>query len=55
MSNRISTAFRDNLTGCPKTSVWNYHSALYNISEDLMSHLHRGGNLKSRKVQNLKL
>jgi len=50
MSNRVYTAFRDNLTGCPETSVWNYHSELCNISEDRMFHVHRGGNLKSRKV-----
>ena len=50
MFNRVYTAFRDNLTGCPETSAWNYHSALNDISEDRISHLHRGGNMKSRKV-----
>jgi hypothetical protein len=51
MFNRIYTAFRDNLADCPETSVWNDHSALYNASEDRMSHLHRGGNLKSRSLK----
>jgi hypothetical protein len=35
--------------GCPETSVQNYNSTLCNIPEDRISHLHRGGSLKSRK------
>jgi len=34
--------------GCPETSVWNFHSTLYNISEERRSHKNRGGSLKSR-------
>jgi predicted acetyltransferase len=35
--------------GCPETSEQSYHSALLNIPEELRSHLHRAGSLKSRK------
>jgi hypothetical protein len=38
--------------GCPETSVTTYLSQLRNIPEEQRSHLHRGGNLKSRKVKN---
>ena len=34
-------------TGCPKTSVNNYHSTLRNISEECRSHLNHDGCLKS--------
>jgi hypothetical protein len=34
---------------CPETSVTNHHSTLRKIPEERSSHLHRGGNLKSRK------
>ena len=37
-------------TGCPETSVQNYHSTLHNILDERRSHLHRGGSLKSRTV-----
>ena len=33
--------------GCPETSVSNYQSMLNNVSEDLRSHLRRGGSMKS--------
>ena len=54
-SNSLST-FRDNLslplntwpTGCPETSVRNYHYSLRNSPEGSSSPLLRGGNLKSR-------
>jgi len=47
--------FRDNLsapssrakkTGCPETSVRNYHSTLGDIQEERRSHFHHGGSLK---------
>jgi hypothetical protein len=34
--------------GCPETSVTNYQFTLHNIPEEMISHLHRGGSLKSR-------
>jgi hypothetical protein len=34
-------------TGCPETSVRNYHYSLSNNPEDRSSHLLRGGSLKS--------
>jgi hypothetical protein len=37
--------------GCPETSVTNYHSMMRCISEERISHLHRGGSLKSHIVQ----
>jgi hypothetical protein len=33
---------------CPETSVINYQSTLLKIAEELRSHFHRGGSLKSR-------
>jgi len=38
-------------TGCPETSVANYHSTLRNISEERRFNLHRGGRLQSRVVK----
>jgi hypothetical protein len=35
-------------TGCPETSVRNYHNTLRNNPEECSAHLLRGGNLKSR-------
>jgi hypothetical protein len=35
--------------GCPETSVWKYQSTLRDIPEEHISHLRRGGGLKSRK------
>jgi hypothetical protein len=37
-------------TGYPETSGQNYHSTLRNTPEERISHLHRGGRLKSRKT-----
>ena len=37
--------------GCPETSVWNHHCRLHKIPEQQISHLHRGGYLKSRMIQ----
>jgi hypothetical protein len=34
------------LLGCYATSIGSYESVLRNISEELKSHLHRGGSLK---------
>jgi hypothetical protein len=34
-------------TGCPETSVPNYHCTLRNIPEGRSSHLRRGGSMKS--------
>jgi hypothetical protein len=39
---------RPSWTACLQTSVINYQSRVRNIPEELRSHLHRGGNLKSR-------
>jgi hypothetical protein len=36
---------------CPETSVNNYQSTLHNIPKEQRPHLHRGGSLKSRKIQ----
>jgi hypothetical protein len=36
--------------GCLETSVRNYHYSLRNSSEELISHLLRGGSLKSRTL-----
>jgi hypothetical protein len=38
------------LIGCPKTSVTNYQSTLFNTSEERKPHLHRCGSLKTRIV-----
>jgi len=38
-------------TGCPETSVSNYHRSQRNNPEDGSSHRLRGGSLKSRKIQ----
>ena len=35
----ISWPLQLGLIGCPKTSVWNYHSTLGNISEERRSHM----------------
>jgi hypothetical protein len=35
---------------CPETSVKDYHSTLRNTPEEGISHLHRGGSLKSRII-----
>jgi hypothetical protein len=35
-------------TGCPETSVQNYHCTLCNIPEERNSHLHRDGSMTSR-------
>jgi hypothetical protein len=40
--------------GCPETSVQNYRSTPRNNPEERGSHLHRGGSLKSRNVQNVR-
>jgi hypothetical protein len=37
--------------GFSETSVTNYRSTLYNIPEELIFHLHRGGSLKSRRKE----
>jgi hypothetical protein len=36
-------------TGCPETSVRNYHYSLCDNPEEESSHLLRGGSLKSRR------
>jgi hypothetical protein len=38
------------LTGCPETTVSNYHYSLRNNSEERSSHLHGSGSLKSHKI-----
>jgi hypothetical protein len=35
-------------TGCPETSVWNYHTMRRNIPRERTSHLYLIGSLKSR-------
>jgi len=35
------------LTGCPATWAWNYHSILHNIPEEHRSHLHHSVSIKS--------
>jgi hypothetical protein len=49
------STFRDNLSapssrakksGCPETSVRNYHSTLRDIQEERRSHFYQGGSLK---------
>ena len=37
-------------TSCPETSVWNYHYSLCNSPEERISHIFRGGCLKSRTI-----
>jgi hypothetical protein len=36
---------------CPQTSARNYHHTLGNIPEERISHLHRGGSLNSRIIE----
>ena len=36
--------------GCPETSLTNYQSTLSKLPEELRSHLHCGGSLKSHNV-----
>jgi hypothetical protein len=38
-------------TGCPETLVMNYHYTLRDTPEERISHVHPGGNLKSRMLQ----
>jgi hypothetical protein len=37
-------------TGCPETSVKDYHSTLRNTPQERRHHQHRGGGLKSLEV-----
>ena len=41
--------------GCPQMSVTNYQSTLGKITEELRSHLHRGGRLKSHLITSVPL
>jgi hypothetical protein len=40
---------RSKKSGCPETSVRNYHSTLRHIQEERRSHFHNGGSLKWRR------
>jgi len=48
-----SWSFKMGPLDCPETSVRNCHSKLHNNPEERISHLHRGGSLKSRKFRNI--
>jgi len=45
----IGPIFKLRHKGCPETMVTNYQSTPRNIPEERISHLHRGGSLRSRK------
>jgi hypothetical protein len=49
-NSRTSWPLKMGPTGCPETSVKDYHSTLHNTTEESRSQ-HRGGSLKSRKVR----
>jgi len=50
-----SLTLQDGPIDCLETSVMNYLSTMHNNPEEHISHLHRGGSLKSSKFRNIQI